>query len=121
MHPAQSFIWIIAIVGLAAYFLDHLSRLNAMEKDKMSPEERDRAYRTPTNFEPFSAMFDAFGKMTELVYAPIGMALGVIGTAFEFVLKPVGMGLDAVGKISEFVWKPLSIPLALIGAIGKKS
>lgn len=120
MSNGEHFIWIVAIIALAAYFLDHLGRLNAMEKDKLSSQDRERAYRAPTNYEPFSAMIDAFGKMTELVYAPIGMALSAIGTVTEFVWKPVGMGLDAIGKISEFVWKPLSMPLAMIGAIGKK-
>lgn len=119
MH-GQDFIWIVMIIGLAAYFLDHLGRLNAMEKDKLSAADLDRTYRAPTNFEPFSALFDAAGKMTELVYAPVGMALTAIGTVSEFVFKPIGMGLDAIGKVTEMVWKPLSMPLGMIGAIGKK-
>lgn len=119
MH-GQDFIWVAMIIGLAAYFIDHLGRLNAMEKDKLSAADRDRMHRTPTNYEPFSALFDAFGKMTELVYAPVGMALSAIGTASEFLFKPIGMGLDAIGKVTEMVWKPLSMPLGMIGAIGKK-
>jgi hypothetical protein len=120
MSNGQNFIWIMMIVALAAYFIDHLGRLNAIEKNKMTAEERANSYRTPTNYEPFSAMFDAFGKMTELIYAPIGMALTAIGTVTEFVYKPISMGLDAIGKVSEFIWKPLTIPLAIIGSIGSK-
>jgi hypothetical protein len=118
--PAQHYIWIFAILGLALYFLDHLGRYNAMENDKLSSVERDRLYRPPGNYEPFSALFDAFGKMTELIYAPVGMALGAIGSASELLWKPVSMGIDAAAKISELLWKPLTVPLAMIGAIGKK-
>jgi hypothetical protein len=120
MHYGQTFFWTLMVVGLAAYFLDHLGRLNALEKNKMSAEERARSYRTPTNYEPFTALFDAAGKMSELVYAPIGMGLNAFGTVLEFVLKPIGMGLDAIGKISEFLWNAVSMPLGMVGAIGKK-
>jgi hypothetical protein len=120
MSNGQNFIWVVAIVGLAAWFIDHLGRLRAMERDKMSTAELERAHRTPTNYEPFSAMFDAAGKMTELVYAPIGMALTAIGKVTEFVYAPIGMGLDAIGKVSEILWKGVSIPFGMIGAIGKK-
>ena len=118
--PAQYYIWIFAILGLALYFLDHLARFNSLEDAKRTAAERERDYRPPANYEPVSAAFDALGKMTEFVYAPIAMGLGAIGKGSELLWKPVSMAIDAVAKLSELVWKPLTIPLGIIGSIGKK-
>lgn len=117
---AEVFVWVLPIVGLACWFFDHLGRYNALEKDKLSPAERERMYRPPANYEPFSALFDAFGKMSELVYAPIGMALNAVAKIAEFALQPIAMGLHGIGTVAEFILKPLTMPLAIIGAIGKK-
>jgi hypothetical protein len=117
---AQTFVWLLPILGLACWFIDHLARYNAMEHDKLTLAERSREYRPPANFEPFSAIFDAFGKMSELIYAPIGMALNAFAKIAEFALMPIAMGLNGIGTVMEFILKPLSMPFGMIGAIGKK-
>jgi hypothetical protein len=36
-------------------------------------------------------IFGPIGKVTELVYAPIGMGLNAAGKAAELICKPIGM------------------------------
>ncbi|MBC7844769.1 MAG: hypothetical protein H7099_20870 [Gemmatimonadaceae bacterium] len=108
MGPFSVFFVLILIV-LAALIGDHYSRLQKMgwapspddyKKGRSLMDPVGSAFgeigRADAPYKLAAMIFGPIGKVTELVYAPIGMAFNAVGKALELVLKPIGMVLSLV-------------------------
>ena len=102
-------LFFLIMIVLAAIIGDHYSRLQKMGwMPKADEDKRGRSLIDPVGsalgelgradapFKLIASVFDAIGKVSEFVYAPIGAALGAIGKAFELVFKPIGAALGAI-------------------------
>ena len=104
-----SVFFVLILIVLAALMGDHYSRLQKMGWAPAPPEHRrGRSVMDPVGsafgelgradapYKLAAMIFGPIGKVTELVYAPIGVAFNAAGKALELVLKPIGMVLSLV-------------------------
>ena len=101
--------FVLILIVLAALLGDHYSRLQKMGWAPL-PEDykKGRSLMDPVGsalgevgradapYKLAAMIFGPIGKVTELVYAPIGMAFNAVGKAMELILKPIGMVLSLV-------------------------
>jgi hypothetical protein len=100
---------VFILIALAAIMADHYSRLKGFGWMPEGPEwMRGRSALDPVGgalgelgraelpFKMVSAPVDALGKVTELVWAPIGAGLSMVAKGTELVFKGIGAALGAV-------------------------
>ncbi len=100
-------LFVLILVVLVAFLLDHYSRLKKMGWAPELMREGRSALdpvgsalgelgRADMPYNAVAAVFGAIGKASEMLYAPIGAGLSGLGKALEMVFAPIGAVLGMV-------------------------
>ena len=111
---AMTILFFLIMIVLAAILGDHYSRLQKMGwAPEVEEYEKGRSL-----MDPIGGALGELGR-ADGPYNVVAAGLGAIGKVTGLVYAPIGMGLNAIGKATELVYKPIGMVLSLVGGAGR--